>query len=57
MTNDDKRKIAKAIAMQKTTEGERQSVYLNTLYWLGLGTNCCEEGLCGGNARTVAEIA
>ena len=50
MTNEEKRAVARAIAKQQPNHSkERVSVYIKTLSELGLKTNCCEEGICGGS--------
>ena len=50
MTNEEKRAIARAIAKQRSKDyQERKSIYIDALSELGLKTNCCEEGICGGS--------
>ena len=49
MTNVEKRAVARAIAKQRTGDYQaRKGIYLEALSELGLHTNCCQEGLCGG---------
>jgi len=54
MTNEEKRAIARVIAKQKTNfRQDRKSIYLTVLSELGLKTNCCEEGICGGSPTDI----
>ena len=48
--NEQRRSIARAIAKRATKDyQERKSIYIEALREMGLHTNCCEEGLCGGS--------
>jgi len=50
MTNTEKRNIARVIARRLAADyDKRKGIYLETLSDLGLRTNCCEEGICGGS--------
>jgi len=50
MTNEEKRAVARVIAKKQTNNiSERKFIYIDALYELGLKTNCCEEGICGGS--------
>ncbi len=48
--NEKRRAIARAIAKNATDDRQkRKTIYIAALSDMGLPTNCCEEGICGGS--------
>ena len=48
--NEKRRSIARAISKHATNDRQkRKSIYIEALSDMGLPTNCCEEGICGGS--------
>lgn len=48
--NEKRRSIARAIAKHATDDRQkRKHIYIEALSDMGLPTNCCEEGICGGS--------